>query len=140
MYMEGVILQSYLFEYFAILVLSGIFLVCICRCCGKCGAKTVNYRRRPMMKVCLFGFLIFGSVVFIIGSILHIVGVQMFHVKAYHSVNLVIDAHAERIAEIQNVTATLAGTGVSTALLDLEPKTALDEQGARIVSMEASAK
>lgn len=42
-YASGVILMSYLFEYIGLLVLAGIFLFCICRCCGRCGGKVVNY-------------------------------------------------------------------------------------------------
>jgi len=66
--------MSYLFEYIGLLVLAGIFLFCVCWCCGRCGGKVVNYRRRPAMKPCLIGFLIFGTLVFLAGSGIELTG------------------------------------------------------------------
>jgi hypothetical protein len=92
-YASGVILMSYLFEYFGLLVFGGIILMCICRCCGRCGGKIVNYRRRPALKICLVGFLIFGTICFLVAAGIGLVGVTMFNVYGNNSVDLATQSH-----------------------------------------------
>jgi len=82
-----------LFEYIGLLVAAGIFLFCLCRCCGRCGGKVVNYRRRPAMKACLIGFLVFGTLVFLAGSGIELTGVILFNVNGDQSRKLAQKYH-----------------------------------------------
>ncbi len=66
--------MSYLFEYFGILTFLYMIGFCVCRCCGRCGGKITLYRRRPLMKMCLIGFVIFGTIILVLGGTAALVG------------------------------------------------------------------
>ncbi len=76
----------------------------------------MNYRRRPALKICLVGFLIFGTISFVVAAGIGLVGVTMFNAYGDTSLDLATTYHYNRLNEITNITTAIKNTNVSASI------------------------
>ena len=58
-----------------------------------------------MLKICLIGFHVFATMIFLVGAGMGLTGVTMQHISSTNSANHVAEAQASRLSELKDVVA-----------------------------------